>query len=135
MNLQYSLSQDSAQMRIEISDDEGGSSIDLPAEDVDNLILNLAIGRAKMVPEIPRTLDPNPVFRNYVHSPVLHISKYQTPPSNKLGVLFALHHPGLGWIAVPMDAKSAGEFAMHMARVGSEVAMASPLVRPDGRPI
>lgn len=135
--LEFSIDQTSERMKIEITPqgDEPPGEIILSTYELDTVILNLAKARAKMKPEIPRTLDPRPVFKNVVGGAMFHISPGASGPQAKVDVVLAVSHPGMGWIAFPMPAAEAMKLAEHIGLMALKVSQRAPLVGPDGKPL
>lgn len=135
--LAFSLDQTNERMKIEIRAEEGqpAGEIVVSTYELDNVILNLASARAKMKPEIPRTLGPKPVFRNVVAGTMFHISPGASGPQAKVDVVVAVAHPGMGWIAFPLPVADALKLAEHIGLMALKVSQRAPLVGPDGKPL
>lgn len=135
-SLTSALSPDGRTMLIEVSSDgKNLAGVAVDASELDTVILNLALHRSNMEPKIPLDLDPNPKFRNIVRGATFHLSAVIEPPSTKGEVSLALHHPGLGWIAVRMMPERAAELASIIMMKADEAYGKSRLVGPDGKPV
>jgi hypothetical protein len=135
--LDFSIDQTSERMKIEITPegDKPAAEIVLSTYELDTVILNLAKARAKMKPEIPRTLDPRPVFKNVVSGAMFHISPGASGPQAKVDVVIAVAHPGMGWIAFPMPVADALKLSEAIGLMALKVSQRAPLVGPDGKPL
>lgn len=74
----------------------GAASADLSAQDVDQLIRDLAAARAKMTPVHPAEPSADP--RKLHHSDNLLWNVKAAP--DKSAIQFSTQHPGLGWMAI-----------------------------------
>ena len=135
--LECSIDQTKERMKIEIraEGDEPGAEIVLSTYELDNVILNLARARAGMQPEIPRTLDPRPIFKNVVSGAMFHVSPGASGPQAKVDVVLAVAHPGMGWIAFPIPPAEAMKLAEAIGLMAMKVSQRAPLVGPDGKPL
>ncbi len=73
-----------------------GATADLSTQDIDHLIRDLAVARAKMTPVHPAEPPSDPAKVH--HSDNLLWSVKAVP--QKTAIQFATQHPGLGWIAM-----------------------------------
>jgi hypothetical protein len=142
--LLFSISQTGEHIRIEIPNEDGtiGAESILNAAELDTVILNLSNIRAGMKPEIPKELDPNPVFRNSVRGAGFIISATMAAPQAKPEVVMAGLHPGMGWIAfvMPVDetlrlAEALGILALRLRQQAPVVTMKKSLLGPNGQPL
>jgi hypothetical protein len=138
----FSLSPNADQMKIEIiptDDPKTALGVIGDAHEVEAIIFNLALGRAKMKPPVPHQLDPRPVFKNSVSGTVFHVSTAQLAIAKKpKDVTLAALHPGIGWIAFVMSPASAAQLASMLMTKALEAEgrlPVSPLVGVNGKPL
>lgn len=117
-------------------EDKDGNVAKMVAETalIDTIIHELGNIRATMTPAHPRTLEPNPVFRDTTRGTLFHVGR---PHAVSRELFIAVLHPGFGWLAFPMVQDAAHALAVRIAK---EVVAASgqkppSLLGPDGKPL
>jgi hypothetical protein len=121
MDLAIDIADDSSRVRLQILDDERNltGEIILDAHELELVIRNMAGARAKLKPGIPRSLDPNPVFRDVTHKPVFHITV-----ANKVSkeIVVAARHDGHGWLAFAMTPENGLQMAELLVQTAAKAA-------------
>lgn len=136
MKLEFSHDETFERIKIEAREDDGtGADIILNTYELDTVILNLAKARAKMSPEVPRTLDPAPVFKNVVVGPAFHICPGVEPGRMQKYFSLAFAHPGMGWIALRMSVDEALQLAQAIGVTALKISRESRIVGVDGKPL
>lgn len=60
--------------------------------------------RAKMLPVVPRKLEPNPTFRDVTRETVFHVNRQHVVSQE---IFIAARHEGFGWLAFTLSNESA----------------------------
>jgi hypothetical protein len=90
------------ELAIESSVGEATAKVSLRAADIDKLIVRLAGLRATMTPEVPRVVsDSTPISKVADPMWILHA------PAEVKDKVFAVRHPGLGWLVAELPASEA----------------------------
>lgn len=122
-------------VRLEMSYEQDGKpqmiGMVMDAHDLDNVITNLAVARAKLSPPHPAQLDPKPVFRNVTRNTAVIIFR---PHLVSKEITVAILHPGFGWLAFPMEVKAAVKLGSMIAKTAVD-ASGQSIVGPDGKPL
>lgn len=126
-NLDIALRSDNRMAKFIVGLDNGVEvEVELPPDELDLLLLNLGRAREKMIPGVPRKLEPNPVFRNVTRDAVFHVNR---PHAVSREIFIAARHDGFGWLAFTLS----NESSLILANLISREAQANTpkIIKPD----
>jgi hypothetical protein len=112
MEARCTLSEDRTTVTLELGGSQGAVTITRDAAAVESLIRALIVARAEMLPPRPM-VDPVPGTEMQTAAGMRwHVETLRDP----LLALVGLLHPGVGWVAIPLEKAQAKELVRSLRR-------------------